>query len=257
MAKLSLIRTTAFAVAALAALPAGRASAQASFTVGGDTDFRFRGVSLSNERAAARAGLAYDHRSGAYGGAVLVVGTNTDRDPRILGGTGYVGFARRTAGGFTTDVGVTATRISSDFKISPLAPAPYAAVYAPQPYSVSYRAEYAEAYAGVSRGDVSVYAYVSPNYLEPGQSAAYVEVNAAVHPAPRLRLFGHAGLVTPLEDSAYGGLKSRADVRLGLALELNRVELQLAWTGLSRQIDYPPGYPRDRDGLVLSATAYF
>lgn len=258
MLKLSLARpAVALAAMILACASWQEAAAQASFTVGADSDYRLRGISLSNEKAVARAGLAYDHETGAYAGAVAVVGTDYSKDPALLGGTVYAGYARKIAAGVTADAGLTATRITTDLEAPRPPPNPYANVYTPAPYSVRYRADYAEAYAGLSRGDVSAYVYLSPNYLSPGQATAYVEVNAAAHLANRLRVFGHAGLLAPLDNTGPYGLRSRADTRIGVALELDRLEVQLAWTSISRQVAYPAGYPRDRDGVVLSATAYF
>lgn len=218
-----------------------------------ETDYRLRGVSLSDGRAVAHAALAYDHGSGAYGGVSAAVGPDLSGDPAFLGGTAYAGYARRLPGGVTADIGVTGTRVKSELRaVRP------AYGYTPaQSYTLRYKADYAEAYLGLLRDNVSVYLYLSPDYLRPGQKAAYAEINAAVHPARRLKLFAHAGLLAPLDREATYRLRSRADVRLGLAVELQPLELQVAWTSVSRRVDYPPGYPQARDAVVVSASAYF
>src|SRR3954462_13454357 len=48
---------------------AGSAAAQLSGTVAGVTDYRYRGVTFSDRRPAAQAGLTYDDASGWYAGA--------------------------------------------------------------------------------------------------------------------------------------------------------------------------------------------
>jgi uncharacterized protein (TIGR02001 family) len=247
----------ALAIPWLAILAPAEAAAQASFSLGGESDYRVRGVSLSNGRPVARAGVAYDHRSGLYGGATALVGTRAGGRLRALGGVGYVGVARRLGSGLTTDFGVTSTRISSDvMATAPGYEGPYGYV-PPIRYRRSYRADYSEVYAGLSRDNVSIHLYLSPNYLRPGQGTAYVDVNAAIRPAPRVRVFGHAGVLAPLERETADRLRSRADLRLGVAWEFDHAEVQLAWTSVTRRVEYPRGYARSRDAVVLSASAYF
>lgn len=232
------------------------ALAQASFVLSADTDYQLRGVSLTGGRGVVRAGISYDHPSGAYGGASVIAGPRSDGVSGPRGGLAYAGYARRFGSRLTADFGVTTTRIEGEHRIQ-LPPNTTGAYPTVTRYTVRYRANYTEVYAGLLHDNVSVHAYLSPNYLRPGQASGYVDVNAAIHPAPRLRLFGHAGVLVPLDRRAAGRLRSRADLRIGLAVELEHAEIQVAWTALSRRAAYPPGYPDDGDSVVASASLFF
>ena len=60
-------RTSAFAALLLAAM--GPAHAQLGASVAVDSDYRFRGVTLSESGPTARASFNYDAANGCYGGA--------------------------------------------------------------------------------------------------------------------------------------------------------------------------------------------
>src|SRR5882757_2484062 len=93
------------------AVPA-RGLAQVSVTAVVESDYRFRGVSLTDGKPDFKLAIAYDHASGAYAGASVVIGKN-DGDSRVeaLGYVGYLGFAKRTGAGLTWDVGATSSRL--------------------------------------------------------------------------------------------------------------------------------------------------
>ena len=200
---------------------------------------------------------AYDHSSGVYAGASGLVGYIRGDGIRTLGYTGYVGYARRTDSGLTWDVGASTSRITVPARVNVPAGVVYPYAYT---YTRRYRAAYTEAYVGVSRGDLSAHVYVSPDYLGEGVKTAYLDLNAAVRPASRIRLTAHAGALTALDGRfgrfGSGGRRTRFDLRAGAVFELPHGELQLAWTGASNA-EYPRGYPQKRSAVVVSASAFF
>jgi len=221
-----------------------------------ESDYRYRGLSLTNGEPAARLGLAFDHRSGAYGGGSLVVGKDGRGDPAVVGYGGYAGYARRTGSGLVWDVGVTGSRIETHIPVRIELVGPDGRAYA-QTYRYSYRARYLEAYAGASKGPLAAYVYYSPDYLQDGRTL-YFDLTATARPRDDIRLFGHVGALAPLEDRPWpSGGRGRFDYRLGVAWQFPHGELQLAWTGVASHVDYPIGYPQRRDAVVLSAAAFF
>jgi len=223
---------------ALLTLAAGEADAQVRASVFVESDHRLRGLSLSDARPAFGANLGFDDASGAYVGGTLV-GQDTDSDSglRTIGDTLYAGYARRLAPGQSWDVGVSSTE---------------ARVYDGQPYSL----RYAEVYAGYSRDNLVARLSYSPNYFAHGAKAAYFEVNDSYRPAEDWRLFGHAGLLTPLGGGPAPSVHhAYVDLRAGVARQFNRLELYAAWTASYPQRE--PANRQNRPALVAGATLAF
>lgn len=93
------------------------AQAQSSWTLDGSiglvSDYRFRGISLSNERPALQGGLTASHTSGFYGDVFLSTieeyGIGSDGDGAEIEVTGSLGWAGEI-GGFVVDAAVSAYR---------------------------------------------------------------------------------------------------------------------------------------------------
>jgi uncharacterized protein (TIGR02001 family) len=225
----------ATATLVLLARPAGPASAQVAVSATVDSDYRQRGVSFSNGRPAASLTLAYDHASSLYLGGSAIAEATDRAGPEMLGDIVYAGYAGRLNAVTSWDAGVSNERV---------------AIWVDRPY----RFDYTEIYAGLTRGDVSAHVYFSPGYLGGGPPTLYAELNGAVRPAAHWRVFGHAGVLTPLE--GRGGeyaSRSRLDARAGVARELGKFEIRLAWTTITPALEFPPGYLQARNALVLSA----
>jgi uncharacterized protein (TIGR02001 family) len=148
------------------------AMAQISASASLASDYRFRGISLSDGRPALTANLAYDHSSGAYAG-VSVIGIDTPHDgAQMLGHIEYIGYATRKSRGLSWDVGLHNEDLTA---------------YADRKYVF----RYTEVYAGLTSNNISTHLYYSPNYLKPGASILYADLDGALRPAPQWRLFGH------------------------------------------------------------------
>jgi uncharacterized protein (TIGR02001 family) len=211
--------------------------AQIAASVSLQTDYRVRGASVSETRPAASLTVSDDLANGVYFGASVVGGKTHDAGYQILGHTEYLGYAHRTVGGLTWDIGVD----NFDFELYP------------QP---QFHLSYSEAYVGLSNGAVSSRVYISPNYLQEGLTVVYLELNGVVRPSDDWRLSGHLGYFAPV--TGYSGTpvrKDRLDVRLDVVRRLGPTELNLGWTNA-----YPQAFParwRSGGGVVAGVTAFF
>jgi uncharacterized protein (TIGR02001 family) len=215
------------------------AHAQVGVSAQVQSDYRFRGVSLSDGDPVASVSVSYDHASGAYGG-LTGVGVATDHSGvRVLGYVAYLGYAGRLKHDTSWDAGVTNSN---------------ATVYLDKKYS----SNYTELYAGLTRDDVSVHVYYSPRYFLYDGSTLYVDVNGAFRPVSHWRLFGHIGVLSRISPvSSPNADHTRFDLRAGVAREFRHFELNLAWTTTGSAPVYPPGYPQSRDAVVAAAVFFF
>jgi uncharacterized protein (TIGR02001 family) len=215
------------------------AYAQVGVSAQVQSDYRVRGVSLSDGNPIASASVSYDHSSGAYGGLTGVFVTTDHSGVQVLGYVAYLGYAGRLNHDASWDVGVT----NSD-----------ATVYLAKRYS----SNYTEIYAGLAGHDLSVHVYYSPRYILYDGATLYVDVNGAFRPLSHWRVFGHVGVLSRLSpvSSPYAD-HTRVDLRAGVAREFRHFELNLAWTTTGPTPVYPPGYEQARNAVVASAAFFF
>lgn len=208
-------------------LSASPAAAQLVGSVGVESDYRFRGYSLSDEHPVASLQLTYDHSSGAY---VSLSGlTELGGDDRFLGGVANVGYARRINRRVTLDLGILRSQIRS-----------------PRPRSYGF--EYTEFYTGASVGPVTGRVYYSPDYRG-YKSTLYGEVEAGLQPLPRWRLSAHLGVLTYLNTTAfYRAGDTHHDWQLSVGRQLGHAEVHAALSG---------GGPRTYYGYGLHKKAAF
>lgn len=159
-------------LAALAVLAAAPAFAQdmaappaivVTGEISGLTDYRFRGVSRSDEDPAAQAALTLSHGSGLYGGVRAT--TLRGNDGFRLGDPGfgdqgdaefdlYAGWRTNLGGGFDLDAGLTYYAFAGGTGATDYAE-PYASIgYLIGPLSLSGGAKYAPAQAGTGGEDM-------------------------------------------------------------------------------------------------------
>jgi hypothetical protein len=215
--------------AAVLLLAAAPASAQLSSSLSVDSDYRYRGLSLSDVRPAVRLNLAYDPSGGAYGGLSLI-GTRDGTYGDIgLSSVVYAGYVWQTRNGPAWEAGISHTHIRD---------------------GVNY--DYDEVYGGVITQAFTARAYYSPHYYGGRTRTLYDEVNTGKRLSANWRAFLHAGMLTPL-NGVYR--RERYDLRAGLAVSLSHYEIQAAWSKSN------PAYfarrPDDGDALVLSASCFF
>lgn len=226
-----LIARIAFALLPLCL--AGSASAQMAISVTAESDYRFRGVSLSDEKPSLHLSLGYDGASGWYGGATAAT-VELEPDRRIAQLLGYAGYAARAASGLGWELGATQAHFDG-----------------------SSRYDYGEFYGGLNGQGWNARLYYSPSYFGRGVRTAYAELNGGWPQEGLLRLFAHVGALLPL-GSSQGSPRNRYDLRLGVSAALVRSgEVQLAWVAASRGGPYPAIYEQKRGALVLSASLFF
>ncbi|MEO8926345.1 MAG: TorF family putative porin [Caulobacteraceae bacterium] len=219
---------------------AGGATAQVAVSASLATDYRYRGVSLSDGNPTLGVNLSYDQGAGAYVGGSVVGGESAQAGVRILGFTEYLGYAHRIGTDVTGDVGVSDTRFV-------------------QYYNSTRFESNTEIYSGFRTRHFSYYLYYSPRYFEGGPSTVYAEINAAYPFAPKWRVFGHLGVLTPLDRAQPYSLYRREqyDLRAGVAAAFKGGEAQLAWTSARGGSDPTASNAPDRDALVFAVTLFF
>ena len=196
------------------------------------SDARFRGYSLSGGNPVATLDLAYDDPSGLYGAlsATAVLGSDDPIKPMGLLLNG--GYAKRLQSGITVDFGAVHSNYSR--------------------YASRGSASYTEIYAGVSRKALSTRISYSPHYFGRGTSTVYGEVNANFSPLPKLNLFGHAGLLVPVErPDTIPRLRTQYDWSLGASRQLGRVSLHAILSGGGPDGDYYNDRYHSRTKLVF------
>ncbi|MDI9238403.1 TorF family putative porin [Lysobacter sp. LF1] len=220
------------AIVLLALLLATPSRAQVSGSAAIVSDYRFRGISLSDNRPAVQAALAYDHKDGFYAG-VLASSARPDpesgNDVQVLP---YLGYARRFGNGIGWDVGVS-----------------YAAFLDASGY------DYPEIHVGLSSAHLSARLNFSHRYFGDDSDALYLELNGSHPLSDRVRLLGHAGWLhhDTTEQSFPGLQRQRFDLRAGLGVTVAACDLQIAWVWSDgEEVRYAFSPEVDHSTLVLS-----
>jgi uncharacterized protein (TIGR02001 family) len=187
------------------------ASAQVSGSVSVVSDYRYRGVALSDGNPAAQLDVGYDEpASGLYGGVFLSNAKFYQGDPDEAQMTGYAGYARRLQRGWSVDAGATYTSFTSD---------------------ADYR--YVELHTGIANDSVSAQVYYSPNYFGVSIHTVYAELNGSYRPFDRFgqfKLIGHAGLLKAFAGATdqTGGTSPHADWLAGGEYRFRSFTLQVS-----------------------------
>jgi uncharacterized protein (TIGR02001 family) len=199
------------------------------------TDYRFRGVSLSDDQPAAQLALGYDlPGTGWYaGGLMSTVRIETQRGEQLLA---YAGFAQRLTPNLSWEAGVSYTRFTTH-----------------ESYA------YAEAYAGLTYKQLVARVYYAPNYFNAGDPVLYAELNDSRTLVGKWYVFAHLGysrLNGYVAD--YHTSRFRSDIKTGLGLALAPCDIRLSWStahGAPNGIyGYPTGAGATRDAWILSVS---
>jgi uncharacterized protein (TIGR02001 family) len=209
------------------------AQAQLGVNLAADSDYRFRGVSLSESRPSLRASFNYDAPNGCYGGAsaTRVELAQGDRYAQLLG---YAGCVVPAGVGKHLEAGATFSHFTGDS---------------------SY--DFAEGYLGVLAERWSARIHFAPDYFGRHVSTAYGEFDIHTLLDENFRLFGHVGAIVRTGGDGGGASRTRADVRLGAGWVLHGLDLQIAWLAASRGGPYPAVYDKRRGAWVAGASYSF
>jgi len=215
---------------------AGRASGEVSGTISVVSDYRYRGISLSDNEPAAQLGIAYDDAQGWYiGGFVSTVESSTYGTSGVQA-IGYGGYAWRMPSGLSLEAG-------ADYSVVTAAP----------------RYDYTEVYLGFAYQNLSGRVYYSPRYLGLDSAAVYGELNLAQPWVEHVRLLIHIGVLGS-DAKTFNGSRPPPvlDFAVGAGIDWQGFNVQLSWVGVNR---YSPAYQAtgvgNRTGPVLSVSRSF
>ena len=226
-------RDRARALASLLLAAAAPVHAQLGASVAIDSDYRFRGVTLSESGPTARASFNYDAANGCYGGA-SATRVELARGDRYLQVLGYAGCAVPVSVGRHVESGLAFLHFSGD------------AGY-----------DFAEPYVGLLAERWSARVHLAPDYFGRNVSTIYAELDGHTLLDEHFRLFGHVGAIVRIAGDAGGASRSRADVRVGVGWAMRGVDARLAWNAASRGGPYPAVYDKPRSAWVASASYSF
>lgn len=199
---------------------ASGSAAQLSGTLSAVSDYRYRGVTYSDKGPAGQAGLAYDDPHGWFAG---VFGSTIQLQPpgsssSYLQGIAYGGYAKRLPGGINVEAGANYSAFANASDLN-----------------------YGEIFVGASTDTLNARVYYSPRYYGASESW-YAEVGAVLPIVDRVRLHLHAGLLRYQYPSWYGMGQSYEstsqviDGRIGLRIDLDPFQLEVAWVGISNHV---------------------
>ena len=226
-------RGSGLAIAIVATLFARSAQAQLSTTVGIDSDYRYRGVSLSGSNPSPRLTVNFEGSERWYAGASATRAALTEHDtyPQLTAYAGWIGGAVDRA---NVEVGAVGSHFVG---------------------STGY--DFAEAYVGLLARQWSARLYLSPDYYGRGVATAYAELNAHVPIDARARVFAHVGALVPLRAVDGDAGRTRGDVSVGAGFAVRGWDLHVAAVGASRGGPYPAVYNGRHATVVVGASLSF
>ena len=225
------------AAVGLASLSAiGSALAQLSGSVSAISDYRYRGVSLSDNGPAAQLGLVYDAPQGWYAGTFVSTVKLETYETRGAQAIAYGGYAWRGPPGLSFEAG-----------------ADYAAVTA------SPRYHYAEVYLGFAWEELSGRVYYSPRYFGLDAAAVYGELNVSHPLLDNVRFLAHIGALGSAANKYYGNPPGPLlDGALGFGIDWQGFSLQVSWVGINHSSGaYATNGIGQRNGVVASIARSF
>jgi len=227
----ALVRRPLFRIltATLGICASSPAAAQVAGVLSIDSDFRLRGYSLSSGRPVASARIGLDDISGFYADGSATATLNRHEDVRVLGYQIDAGIAKRLSEDWSVDVGIAHNQLRAA-------------------YPGGRRYVYSEGYAGVARGQVSAYVFVSPNYLRSGFWTVYGQVEESFAPAKHLTLTAHFGALGHVSTPVSYALRHKTsyDWRVGATRESENLafHINISGGGPGRQYYYGSSHSR-------------
>lgn len=211
-------------MAVLLALFAVRVPAQISGSATFVSDYRFRGVSLSDDRPGAQLSFDYDWPSSGWyaGGMMANVRIDSRHAAQLLG---YAGYVHRQDADTSWEGGLRYSRFSGH-----------------ESYA------YAEAYAGFAFRQLVGRLYYAPDYFDAGYAAWYAELNDSHALTGQWYAFAHAGCLRRAGGvTEYRASRFRSDFKVGIGFAPPPWNFQLSWTTTRGAPDAAFGYPSAAD----------
>jgi uncharacterized protein (TIGR02001 family) len=228
---LALLRALALASMMYAAC----ADAQLAATVRVVSDYRFRGVSLSQQKPAAQVDIGYDDPSGWYGGAFVSTVELAGQSATTGQAVAYLGVVSPIGTGFHWDVGVD-----------------YSAFSSLREY------DYVEVHTGITSPDFSARIHYSPDYFGFAHGSFYGEVNGTHRLGGGFALRGHFGVLVPVghgDDQYTNTVRNPVDARAGVAIDVAGFDVQVAWVGTNGNGSLYPVYGMQRRNAAVASVS--
>ena len=214
------------------------AHAQLAASVSVESDYRFRGYSLSDRNPAAVAQLGYDDPSGFYVNAAAIGVLGDGGDAYFLGAQGNIGYTKRLTERLSIDGGV----VHSEY--DPIVPG-----------RRNWR--YTDIYVGLGTDRFTGRISYSPHYFISDLSTLYAEAEATFEPAPKWSLTGHFGTLFYLTSPDFVRHKTFYDWRVGAARSFGNFNVHAALWGGGPGEDYYGSQPRNKTVFTVGATFTF
>jgi uncharacterized protein (TIGR02001 family) len=224
-------RGPALVIAGLLCATAARAQLGATLAV--DSDYRYRGVSLSNSQPSGRATLNYDAPERWYAGASLTRAalTTIDSYTQVLG---YAGWSTPVGDGRDLELGIDASHFSG---------------------IPGY--DFAEAYLGLLDQRWTARVYFAPDYYGRHVDVVYGELDVHVPLDERSRVFAHVGALLPVHGAAGDADRARLDLSVGAGITWRGWDFHAAGVAASSGGPYPAVYTGRHAALVVGVSLSF
>ncbi len=213
------------------------ASAQVSGTLSAVSDYRYRGITLSDRKPAAQMTVAYDDPTGLYLGAFAsTVRLAFPADAHVQG-MAFGGYALRMPSGLSLEAGGN-----------------YSA------FAAAGRDDYGEIFLGAATESLNARVFYAPRYFGQPSNAVYAELNASLPLDDRVHLLAHFGILRTAYPAGYRYSTGRmfVDGRIGLGVDFSPLRLEIAWVGTSdKYAAYRLTGASSPNSVVLSMTCAF
>ncbi|TMH32924.1 MAG: hypothetical protein E6H66_13225 [Betaproteobacteria bacterium] len=219
---------------------AGTVFAQLSGTLSVLSDYRYRGISLSDNEPAFQLGLTYDDALGWYAGAFVSTVESALYETHGVQAIAFAGYAWRMTSGLTVEAG-------ADYSVVTAAP----------------RFDYTEIYAGFAFQNITGRVYYSPRYFGSDSPAVYGELNLAQPLQDNIQLLAHIGILGSSAKPSYympypASSGAVIDGAVGIGMTWQSFNLQLSWVGVNHASSaYGVTGTGNRNGVVASLSYAF
>ncbi|MDE2002774.1 MAG: TorF family putative porin [Betaproteobacteria bacterium] len=213
------------------------ANGQVSGTLSAISDYRYRGITLSDRKPAAQVTVAYDDSTGWYLGAFASTVRLAPPADAHVQGVAFGGYAFRMPSGLSLEAG-------GDYAT----------------FAAAGRDDYGEVFLGAASESVSARVYYAPRYFGLQSNAVYGELNALLPINDRVHLLAHFGMLRTAYPAGYQHTTARmfVDGRIGLGVDFSRLRLEIAWVGTNdAYAAYPLTGASSPNTVVLSLTRSF
>ena len=224
------VQRLAFAFCALLFAPLASAGVSGSVVLA--SDYRFRGITLSDGLPVVQLDLDWSVPQGWYAGVFASSARVAPGYESDLQWTGYAGYARRINIAWSWDLGVDDAGFARDHEY-----------------------DYPEVHLGLISTPLQWHLHYSPHYFGSGPAVWYAEVNGVHELSERWRLLGHVGVLRYQGALIYRVPRQRYDVRTGVGARFGTFDVQFVWDGSAGGEFYAFGdatIKTDRPGIVLT-----